>query len=103
LTIHNTGTNTLTIQGIALNWAGDTSGQQLLELKIDGSSVWSGTDSNSPSTFPDEFSWSGGANLRQVSSGATVTLEMTFGTSLDSTGYSITVTFHPGCTVGGSR
>lgn len=102
LTLTNNGTAMLPINELIVNWPATTS-QQMQSVKLGTATLWSGSDSNPPSTFPDEFKWSGNATDRQIPAGGARTLTLAFRETLDASGYTITVTFHTGCQVSVSK
>jgi hypothetical protein len=99
LTIDNGTGSTIGITMLQVSWPDGASENGGLDIvTLDGNALHAGTRiSSGPVTFPTDMPWSGLATNRDITDGATETLEFTFKKDALATGYSVTVTFSNGC------
>ncbi len=103
LIIANNGASPATIMTISLNWPETPPFQELTEIKFGGAAIIDANDTQPPSDFPAEAAWIGEVNDRQVKAFSSRLLEFLFQDNLQSTGYSVTISFDNGCAVSASN
>lgn len=96
--ITNNGDTLATITGITVNWPDEPTSQNLIEVNFKGMTLIENTnDPSSPSDYPYEKSWTGTQSDRELSADDSGLLIVLFKDDLQSTNFSITVTFDDGC------
>jgi hypothetical protein len=100
MTIMNNGDILVTITGINVNWPDEPASQTVTEVKFKGVTIVNNAnDPSSPSDYPSEKDWTGEQGDRELAAYASELLELLFKNDLQSTNFSIAVTFDNGCTL----
>lgn len=97
MTIKNNESTLVTITGISVNWLPTPESQMINEVKFNGVTIVNSSDPQPPSDYPSEKNWMGTQSDRELSASDSKLLELLFQDNLQSSGYSITVTFDNGC------
>ena len=104
MTITNNWTTLVTITGINVNWPDEPTSQKLTEVKFKGVTIVNNAnDPSSPSDYPSEKNWTGTQSDLELAASASEPLVLQFKDELQSTNFSITITFDNGCTVSESN
>ncbi|MBI5352095.1 MAG: hypothetical protein HZB50_05610 [Chloroflexi bacterium] len=103
MTITNNGSTLVTITSLNVNWPDTPVSQMLTEVKFNSVTIVNSSDPQPPSDFPSERNWTGTQSDRELAVSASKLLVLLFGDNLQSSGYSITVTFDNGCTLNESN
>jgi hypothetical protein len=97
MTITNNGSTLVTIIGINVNWTDTPESQMVKEVKFSGVTIVNASDPLPPSDYPSEKNWTGTQSDRELAASDAKLLELLFEDNLESSGYSITITFDNGC------
>lgn len=97
ITITNNSGGTVRLDTLTANWVDDPTSQQINSVTLDGATIWSGSDPNSPTLFPSERAWSGAATDRDINDSQSKQLVLTFGQDLQPNGYSLQAIFSTYC------
>jgi len=97
--ITNNGSTLVTITGININWPDTPVSQMVKEVKFRGATIVNASDPQPPSDYPSEKDWKGTESDRALEAFDSQLLEFLFENNLQSSGYSITITFDNGCTL----
>lgn len=103
MTITNNGSTLVTITSINVNWPDTPSSQAVSEIKFNGVTIVNSNDPLPPSDYPSENNWTGTQSDLELAASESKLLVLLFQDNLQANGYSITVTFDNGCTVGESN
>lgn len=103
MTITNNGSTLSTITGIIVNWADTPESQAVNEIKFNGASIINSSDPLPPSDYPSERIWTGTQSDLELAASESKLLVLLFQDDLQTSGYSITITFDSVCTVSESN
>jgi len=103
MTITNNGSTLVTIIGITVDWPHMPESQLISEVKFNGVTVINSSDPLPPSDYPAEKNWTGAEGDRELAASDSKLFELLFQDNLQSSGYSITITFDNGCTLNKSN
>jgi hypothetical protein len=96
------GSTLVTIDSINVNWPDEPVSQNLTEVKFKSVTIVNNAnDPSSPSDYPSEMNWTGGD--LELAAFASEQLVALFKDPLQSTNFSITITFDNGCTLSESN
>lgn len=103
MTITNNGSTLVTIAGINVNWPDTPESQAVNEIKFNGMVIINSSDPLPPSDYPSERNWTGTQFDLELASFDSKLLVLLFQDGLQTSGYSISVTFDNGCTLNESN
>jgi len=103
ITITNNGGTLVTITSISVNWPDTPISQNVKEVKFNGVTIVNSSDPQPPSDYPSESNWTGAEGDRELAASDSKLFELLFQDNLQSSGYSITITFDNGCTLNKSN
>ncbi|MBL8102968.1 MAG: hypothetical protein JNM02_10590 [Anaerolineales bacterium] len=103
MTITNTGSTLVTITAINVNWPDTPMSQDIKEVKFEGVTIVNSTDPEPPSKYPAERNWTGAQSDRELVASDSQLLEFLFQENLQTSGYSVTITFDNGCMINESN
>lgn len=93
----------VTITGISVNWPDTPISQSISTITFNGATIINSSDPLPPSDYPSEKNWTGTQSDRELAVAESKLLILLFTEDLQSSGYSITVTFDNGCTLSESN
>lgn len=97
ITITNGSGATVSLENLVVNWVELPMSQHLTSVSLDGNTLWTGSDPNSPTTFPSERAWTGTTSDREIADTTSEQLLITFDEDLQISGYSLQAIFSTYC------
>lgn len=103
MNITNNNGSTITITRFFAYWIKEPISQKIDRLFLNGPEIWNKSDPDSPSDFPAEGDWLGGADLT-ILDGTVGSFVIHFSNDLlQPTGYEVHIVFDIGCQVVGTK
>ncbi len=96
--LQNLGGNSIRVVSVTIDWP--ISNEELKEVEMGGTTIWSGPINSSPYTIDQ---WSGDPGAREINPSGSRTMRFTFKRDAASNGYRIAVSFDNGCKVTARR
>ena len=100
--ITNSSGSSIVLNRFFAYWVKSPTSQKIEKLSLNGVDIWDRSDPDSPSDFPPEGNWVGGANL-VIPVAPASNLLIQFADNLQPTGYEVHIVFDIGCQVVGTK
>ena len=103
MAITNNGDTLVTVTGIYVNWPDAPESQMVNEISLNDVTIVNSSDPLPPSNYPSENNWTATQSDLELTASDSKLLVLLFLDDLQSSGYSITITFDNGCTLSESN